>query len=141
MATSVPTCAVIALEIELPLPTLACSSNSGAGQSRDYITKNAGAQAYKEECLAHLPCFHVPLFQRARIDRTFYLGPSPGRCHPRDQDNAVSCSKWLTDSLVDCGLLPGDSDRYLELGSVKLLSKQADHGGRACVVVRLERIA
>lgn len=130
---------VYAVELELPLPSSKCSPNA-ANALGHWAVSNKARMDYKQECLRRLPCFSVPLFRRAQIDMVFYLADAEGRYHPRDHGNAISSMKGSIDALVQCGLLPDDSDKYLVSGSVTLFSKQADHKGRACVTVRLVAI-
>lgn len=128
------------MTIELPLPSSKCSPNA-ANALGHWSVSNKARMEYKEECLTLLPKFAVPLFERARIDLTFYLAPCAGRYHPRDEWNASSAVKGLVDSLVQSGIIPDDSKKYLTAGTITLLTRQAEHHGKACVLVVLERIA
>lgn len=53
-----------------------------------------------------------PRYQKVRISMAFYVHQL------NDWDNLVSRSKWAWDALVQCGIIPDDSPKYVDLGDV-----------------------
>ena len=130
---------VLSVTLELPLPLAKCSPNA-----RFCGHWSAAAEArrdYKAECLACLPRIDYmfgKMFAAATIRTEWFLGPAEGRYHPRDQQNATASLKAAVDAIVDAGYLPDDSSKYLTWGETVLRTAR-ESGGRACVVVTLER--
>jgi hypothetical protein len=137
-ATETPLSAIRRVSFELPLPTRACSPNN-SGQSSHWRVREGARAAYRAECANLLPTVDRA-FTKARISVQFCLAPDPARYHPQDTQNAIASLKACVDSIVDRGWIPDDSARYLEWGTVELLSTAKEHQGRAEVLVTLEAL-
>lgn len=51
-----------------------------------------------------------------------------GRYRPRDYDNAIRAMKAFQDALVDHGVIPSDSRKFVKLGTVEILSHAESKG-------------
>lgn len=79
-----------------------------------------GAQIKKLETLnvkmravnAHLPKY------KDRVLVTYHIYAKDFR---KDEDNLLIYIKWINDGLVDAGVIPSDSPRYLRIKEIKVL--------------------
>ncbi len=51
-----------------------------------------------------------------------------GRYRPRDYDNAIRAMKAFQDALVDHGVIPGDSRKFVRLGGIDIFSHAESQG-------------
>lgn len=126
-----PMSVVQSIVLDLPLPPTGCSPNNhthgwAAGRSR---------AAYRAEVLAILPRVTAPMFERATIRTEWFLGPAPGRYHPRDEQNANSSLKAAVDAIVDAGIIRDDCAAVLHWGPCAIVAGKS----AAMVRVTLER--
>lgn len=138
-------------EVELPLPPRILSSNARAHP----MVRHRAHMAYKGDCVCVIrqgfglfwdaaKCLYFPRGVILHYD--FYMGPSDWKrrtgsddfARPRDVDRALSCVTGVQDALVDACLIPDDSAKWVSIGTVRLLRKQAEHGGRCCLMLRIE---
>lgn len=138
-----------ALTVEMSLPP----REAKPGTTGHWYGKSGAIAAYRADCAerfarAAREAGFAPIRGRvALLHLQFYygVGRSPvaraaaqwyAIC--RDDDSAMATAKPLRDSLQDAGLIANDSYKYLRIGTVLLHTRKADHGGRMCVVARLE---
>lgn len=128
--------------VEVPLPPLGCSPND----ETHWRNRHSGRKRYRAECgLILLSVFRherIPL-KAVRLSYDFYTARQSlpdGLYRPRDVDNAIGAMKSFVDSLVDAGVVTGDSKRYVQFGTVRLHTTRKEHQGRRCVVVTIEAI-
>lgn len=112
------------LVIELPLPPRELSSNGSHGHWRKHST---AVSMYRTECYVRARAQMSPVRrdnppQRVRVSYEVCTkgGRAVGRYQPRDATNAVAALKAAQDALVSAGALMDDSQRHMELGSVRI---------------------
>lgn len=130
-------------EVEIPLPPRSCSSNR-----RGYWGGHVSARAqYRGDCATIFRhSFKEPFVGRITVHAGFYLGKIPLErqgvradiYRPKDVDNAVAALKSVFDAMVDACIVPDDNADHVVLGGVRLYRTAAEHGGRCCVVLRIE---
>lgn len=134
--------------IELPLPPKECSPNYRGHWTNKanpiwkyrYDCRWAFYKAYtdlasqmlgrKAEPLRTPITIHLEYYCGGRWDTTLY--------RPKDTDNAIGAFKSGQDSLIDAGLIPDDSARYVKVGRCKIYRTVKEHKGRCCLVVTIE---
>lgn len=73
-----------------------------------WAVRKRWAGAFREAVAWHAKLRRIPALKKARVEvinRT---------CHPMDRDNLYSAAKPLIDGLVTAGVLPDDSEEYLD---------------------------
>jgi hypothetical protein len=121
--------------IDLPLPLVGASPNSHAHWR---VRAKATKQMREHARLLGLP--HKQKEPRPlRISATFYMGKTLDRRYrPLDTANAIGALKPYVDGLVDAGIVPDDSHRWISWGKVTLLRNLKEHQGRSGVTLTLE---
>ncbi len=97
------------MKLTLPLPP-----NRANAREHWWVTHRKKVEYYEKARLAilaqkALPFLMYPLQKRMRLDATLYLWAK------MDRGNLVARLKWLEDSLVRCGLLVDDNEKWLAL--------------------------
>lgn len=136
----------ISLRIDnLTLPPMECSPNARVHR----MAKARATKQWRKECalLVGIVARKRPrdLVCPVRIELEFYMGQlrvggevvPDHRYRPRDQDNAVASCKALIDSIVDAGVIPGDSAKYVSSVSATLSSPPRGGTMPAKVVLRI----
>lgn len=146
-------------QIELPLPPKALSPNF-RGHTRE---RARWVKRYRYCCLQFYKAAKLPTIIAAPspqaapvkvapikpviVHLDFYLAPKVSACgqklpdgcyRPRDEDGARGAFKAGQDALVDAGIIPDDSKKYVRMGYTKIHSTQKQHGGKTMVVLTLE---
>lgn len=134
-------------EIELPLPPKALSSNRNA-HNRHWYCKAKAAKEYRQSCgmaylaarnAGRLPCFDKPVI----VHLHYYLRRIPHddiNYYPKDEDNARGAFKAGQDALVDAGIIPADSRKFVHAGETRLFGTKKEHQGRTCLIVIIETL-
>lgn len=82
-------------------------------------------------------------FERATLSMTLYVDLTKMRLSngyaPRDIGNLIAAFKSGQDGIVDAGLIPDDSAKYLSYGEIKIL-RGKDAGGRCELVVTVTEV-
>jgi hypothetical protein len=140
---------VLAIEISLP-PAAATAHNKG-----HWRVKAQAIKAYRETfaSLSDLMMMHRhgAIGFKVRIHHEWFLGKWPleeklgancpialKRYRPADEGNAIQALKPAIDGIVDTGILIDDRAAFVEWGDYVRHGTQKEHGGRSCVVLRLE---
>lgn len=81
-------------------------------------------------------------FERATLSMTLYADLTKMRLAngyaPKDIGNLIAAFKSGQDGIVDAGLIPDDSAKYLSYGAVKILGGKAARGRCELIVVVTE---
>lgn len=122
----------IVLSVPLPLKDL-------GGNSRvHFAVRSKAVAAYKRDVspaiLAARP--QVPLRTPVVIKYEYFTHQlrargkriPDGRYRPRDYDNAIRAMKAFQDALVDHGVIPGDSRKFVRLGGIDIFSHAESQG-------------
>jgi hypothetical protein len=134
-------------EVELDLPPRECSPNfRGHTRARAKAIARYRQDAYFLFKAAHIPPLRTPV----KIQYTYYLArPATmperyrlaGLYFPLDDDDAAGAMKAARDALADAGIVPNDGRWHVRQLPVEWRTTKDTHGGRRCVVVRLEEAA
>ena len=123
----------------LNLPQKGCSPNR-SGTTRKHAKDIA---SYRDEsCIAAIAAMGIPKpGQRpVKLSATFYVhktGLTKDRYRPRDVDNALGSLKAAQDGIVDSGLIPNDSWRWVRWGGAEIV---VDGTGRPRVELEVEQL-
>lgn len=123
-------------EVVLDLPPRECSSNS----RHNWRAKAKAVKKYRADCcVLHRVAFRkTQVYVPVRIDLDFYLGNrGSGAYMPIDEGNAQAAGKTAQDALIDAGVIPNDSKKFVKAGPVRILSRKEEHKGRSCLVMKL----
>lgn len=125
-------------QVELPLPPKEASPNDRSHWAKKR-GKNGAVSLYRQTCAWLYRDAQIPQLKNATIDLDYYLGPDLWGIsyRPRDEQNGRAAFKAAQDALVDAGVIPGDSARYVHDGYTRIHSRKKDHQGRCCVVVTI----
>ncbi len=135
------------LQIIAPLPPRELSPNF----SGHWSAKARAKKAYREAgFMAAFGIHNTPEWEPVRpivISPEFYCGPSTfggslgvirtNLYRPTDPDNANASLKSLIDGLIDAGLVPDDSAKWVSLENPKLYRKKKEHQMRSEVVLTI----
>jgi len=106
------------LKIEFPFIDRSETANRKNGQNPFVIKKQRDELKKKAQLYIELA------MRQNKIKSNLYWGCFMNRFwffkqkRPRDYDNFCAGTKYYTDSLVDCGLIKGDSNRHILMGDV-----------------------
>jgi len=140
---------VLVIEVTLP-PAAVTAHNKGHWRAKAQAIKT-----YRETfaSLSDLMMMrrHGAIGFKVRIHHEWFLAKTPPeeklgancpdvlkRYRPADEGNAIQSLKPVIDGIVDAGLLIDDRAAFVEWGNYVRHGTQKEHGGRHCVVLRLE---
>lgn len=136
------------IRANIPLPRKGNSSNHhGAWQVRARDTKWYREQGYLSVFGIHNNPEWEPI-RPVRIDADFYMGADRGLItiarhasyRPLDIANAISSLKGAIDGLVDAGVVPDDSHKWVTWGEVHLYRTKKQHQGKSGVVLIITQL-
>jgi hypothetical protein len=134
------------ITLTLPLPPRECSPNYHGHWRKGWKAGGAYRQTARHLCMEKQAEW-API-QRAgwpiRISAEFYCGLTPPwepkRYRPLDITNAIQSLQQAVNGIVDAGIVPNDTHRYVTWGEVKLYRTRKEHDCRAEVVLTIEAV-
>ncbi len=115
--------AVFSIRLDLP-PAILSPNRSGAKRA----ARAAAVKRYRSSCgwaaKAFMPKLWAP--GPVRIDVTYCAGKKAAGYVPHDTQNAITSLKAGIDGLVDAGVMPTDSHKWLAWGSFELVTRKDD---------------
>lgn len=124
--------------VELPLPPKGCSKNV----RRHWRVRHKANANYRADCALLYRVAKIPALPAVRLSLAFYnggrvVGVDDGLYRPLDDANAIASFAAGQDALVDAGVIPNDSRKYVRQGPVEIYGTAKQHRGRACVVLTI----
>lgn len=120
--------------IELPLPPKTLSPNVRC----HWGAKAQATASHRFDCgvlaKAQLPREWKP--RAVTIDMEYRCSRGSHGAVVKDRQNAISATKALCDGLVDAGLIPNDTKRWLDWGAVTLITRKCAKGDGITITVR-----
>lgn len=127
---------MMSFDVEFPLPPRELSPNARP----HFMARARATKRYREDCMLLTLAAKPKGWEGAHpieIDVVYRGFRGCGRYAARDCQNAVASMKGLVDGIVDAGVIPSDSAKWLSWGTFRLTTTVKEAGNRAGIFMRI----